>query len=287
MIPKVFDGMRHFLSFMASFTWLKDVLPIPVIKLTRRLRMKVWKNGAYKVLREQQRREGREVLHFLHIGKTGGTAIKAALEGNLETKSFHVLVTPHPFTLRDVPLGDKFTFVLRDPVSRFVSGFNNRQLEGRPSYVQPWTRRERVSFSEFPSANELALGLYSRDSKLRKKARRAMISIEHVNTSYDYWLGSVDYLRSRRNDLIFVSFQESLNEDFKKLVETLELPDSVKLPRKASEANRTDGKLNSRLEGTAVKNLTKWYALDYEIYKYCKTIRQEKIPPSLGVRGST
>ena len=50
----------------------------------------------------------KEKLHFLHIGKTGGTAIKYALRNNLDKGRYEIILHNHNTTLEDVPKGDKF-----------------------------------------------------------------------------------------------------------------------------------------------------------------------------------
>lgn len=269
----LFDRIRELISALAEIRWLKDLMPPALIARTRELRMKVWQRGAYKELRQRTLGEGRQLLHFLHIGKTGGTAIMAALEGHRDTEDFHILITPHPFTLKMVPPGDKFAFVLRDPVQRFVSGFNNRKMQGKPSYDQPWTRREKRAFEVFETANELALALGSEDEGTRRQARRAMRDIEHVNTSYAFWLGDTEYLSSRMQDLLFVGFQENLDHDFAAFARQAGLSGDIRLPSSDSESNRTTRDADKRLEVRAIENLETWYAADFKTYHFCKRLR--------------
>src|SRR6056297_1213665 len=93
-------------------------------------------------------------VHFLHIRKAGGTAIKEALK-DIAVKQ-NVILHPHKTRLKDIPEGEKVFFFLRNPVSRFVSGFNSRLREGKPRYNSPWNEGEKVAFSRFPTANDLA-----------------------------------------------------------------------------------------------------------------------------------
>ena len=69
-----------------------------------------------------------EPIHLFHIGKTAGTALKQALLDH-PSPTYSVLLHGHGVTLADVPAGEKFMFVIRDPLSRFVSGFNGRLRE--------------------------------------------------------------------------------------------------------------------------------------------------------------
>jgi hypothetical protein len=66
----------------------------------------------------------KDAVHFLHLPKTGGTAIKFAIEPYLMRGLYVILTHPHEFKLRDVPTGERVCFVLRDPVARFGWRFN-------------------------------------------------------------------------------------------------------------------------------------------------------------------
>ena len=73
-------------------------------------------------------------LHFLHIGKTGGTAVKHALKP--VAAAGHLMLHGHDVRLHDVAPGEQVFFFLRDPLSCFVSAFYSRQREGRrPGHV--------------------------------------------------------------------------------------------------------------------------------------------------------
>ena len=142
-------------------------------------------------------------VHFLHVGKTGGTAIKHAIEraGRSTARGgggpWAVHLHRHGVTLRDVPDGEKFFFFVRDPVSRFVSAFYSRQRQGRPRYKGQWSRRERVAFECFLTPDQLASALDSTNEAERASARAAMTGISHVRDSYWKWFESEDYFLSR------------------------------------------------------------------------------------------
>jgi len=72
-------------------------------------------------------------VHFLHIGKTGGTAIKhaigsaqASISGDGAGLPCVVHLHRHAVRLRDVPAGERFFFFVRDPLEltmKVVAGF--------------------------------------------------------------------------------------------------------------------------------------------------------------------
>ena len=212
-------------------------------------------------------------VHFLHVGKTGGTAFKHAVRAASPPPARCVIhLHPHRVVLRDVPEGERFLFFLRDPVTRFVSGFYSWQREGRPRYRTRWSPEERVAFERFPTPGALALALSADDREEGALARAAMRNIRHVRDGYWKWFESEDYFRSRVQDLFFIGFQETLAGDFEILKSRLGLPDRLALPDDAVEAHVTPPGLDRRLRAGAVENLRKWYEEDYRFLDLCREI---------------
>jgi len=228
------------------------------------------------------RAAGKQTVHFLHIGKTGGTALKEAL-AKVPGKKYRIITHRHATTLRDVPHGDKVIFFVRDPISRFVSGFYSRQRRGMPRYNFPWSKEEAEAFAYFSTPNQLALALSSSDPAIKEAALEAMQAIRHVNTHYSYWLISREYLLSRRKSILFIGTQENLEEDFEIIKKILELPNNVQLPNDPVKAHRNPPNVDRNLDPEAIANLSEWYAEDHELYKLCLEIR-EQIISSMWIR---
>ena len=213
-------------------------------------------------------------LHFLHIGKTGGTAIKHALTPVAAERQ--IVLHGHGARLSDVATGEQVIFLLRDPLSRFVSAFYSRQREGRPRYVVPWTPEEEAAFGRFQTANALAHALSSTSPAERRKAERAMHIIAHVNSRYWDWLLGPDYLHSRGADIRFIGLQEHLAEDFAILRTRLGLPDTVRLPDDDVAAHRNPASVDRSLDETAIRNLSAWYAEDFVAIGECRRLARER-----------
>ncbi len=224
------------------------------------------------------------VVHILHIGKTGGTAIRYAFEHGIENSSstkgpdlvrfrsadYLVSVYDHSVTLLDIPPGEKVIFFLRDPVNRFVSGFNSRKRHGRPRYNIPWTRKEAAVFTRFETSTALGEALSSSNSRDRHAATRAMRDLQHSKLSYSFWLISKAYLMSRLADVFFIGFQERFDADFELLKAKLLLPTSVQLPKGDVESHRAPDALDVSLSKLATANLRNWHSADYEIFALCQ-----------------
>ena len=170
---------------------------------SRRRLVRHWASGMVVGL------QGQEVVHLLHIYKTGGTALKRALNSVGCTRRFRFFTHKHSVTLRSVPRGQQFIVFVRDPVDRFVSGFYCRHRQGRPTYFTPWSEAEAVTFARYASPNEIGEALSAGRGEARL-ARDAMQSLDRMITPFSHWLGPQDYLRSRIDDLLLVGRQETL-----------------------------------------------------------------------------
>ena len=66
-----------------------------------------------------------------------------------------------------------------------------------------------------------------------------MNGINHVRSRLSDWLGDEDLLRARRDRIILVGWQETLDADFRRLVDLLGLPTSTSLPTDEAAAHRS------------------------------------------------
>lgn len=221
------------------------------------------------------RRQGKRVIHFLHIGKTGGSAVKYGLTHYPPARHYAVCLHDHHVKLSDISTGDGVIFTVRDPLTRFVSGFYSRQRQGQPRYFIPWTADERRAFEYFPTADRLATAISSSAAEDRARAHSAMASIRHVKASYWRWFKSEQYFRSRLADIFFIAFQERLAEDFDGIRSKLGMPDVARLPVDDSLAHRNPGGLDKHLTDEAVANLRSWYRADFEFIALCKEVARD------------
>jgi Sulfotransferase family len=224
-------------------------------------------------------------LHFIHVGKTGGTALKRALiksgvayrenwdpERAAETPYGRVVLHRHRFKLQDVPAGDGVFFCVRDPISRYLSGFYSRLNRGEPRYHYEWTTAEQRAFQKFRDPQALAVALVSADEHERAQAGEAMRAIRHLRPMRRQ-LGTRRQLRARHVQIIYIARQETLADDWEQLKALLDLPPDVRLPSRPVSANRRDTSGDVRLEDAAVSALRDWYRLDYDLLRYCDGLR--------------
>jgi hypothetical protein len=254
--------------------------------LRQRLRMrkrllKPWIQSVEGRLHRQQ------VIHFIHIGKTGGSAIKEAIRGDIRgVKSVYqdvapgtrILTSSHHIDLGRTPPRDDVFFVLRDPVGRYISGFMSRLRQGKPRHDSPWSATERRAFERFPTPDDLAVALSSGDAETRAAAQAAMRDIRHVRSTFADWLGSPELLRKRRKHILLVGWQETLSDDFERLRGLVGLPDHCQLPSDPYRANRATEDRPPELSELGSANIREWYAGDYAIIDVLEEMGLTKRP---------
>jgi hypothetical protein len=217
-------------------------------------------------------KDARPALYAFHIGKTGGTALNETLLAHGDGARYRLIFGGHTLTLRDVPAGERFMFVIRDPLKRFVSAFNGRLREDRPRYHYPWRDEEKAAFAIFTTPDELATALSSADPQERRQAEAAMRGIGHVNTPYSYWFDDEKTFRSRVSDVFFIGFTERLSDDFELLKRKLGLPPELQLPHDETAAHRTPPGFPTQLSDDGRANLERWYARDIAFVELCREL---------------
>ena len=211
------------------------------------------------------------VVHVLHIRKTGGTALKDALATCPKPTGVRIVFHGHSVRLTDIPPRDEVVFFVRDPVTRFVSGFNGRLREGRPRYNVPLSARERRALTRFPTPDDLALGLYADDPSTRHEAHAAMREVRNVGTRLADWLGDAGTLMARRDTILLAGWTDTLSEDFQRLKALLGLSSECRLPT-GDSAHRAPETQTRTLSDSAVANLRRWFADDEPLLAACREL---------------
>lgn len=218
-------------------------------------------------------------LRMIHIGKTGGTALKTMFNSKrdeLKSKGLSFKGRNHKATFEDV-LEDRcenVIFFVRHPVGRFVSAFNSRLRQGAPRHHSAWTGRESLIFRAFKEPNALAEALSSERRNLAKAAEWSMRSINHVKDHMSKWLFSIDYLERNREYIFYLGTTETMDQDVEKLFNKIGIsPPGQELDEVAS--HKTPAGFSKTLSDVAVENLTRWYAEDIKMYEWCLANRDE------------
>jgi hypothetical protein len=188
------------------------------------------------------------------------------------------------FTLANLPEDEFFFFALRDPISRFVSGFESRRRQGRPRYFKPWSKKERAIFKRFATANALAMALSSTDDDERESAEAAMGTLLHAGTVWT-WFGDEEAFAQREPFLLKVLFTDRLDDDFADLTEKLGLGSfHPVLPHDDVGSHRAPSHA-PLLEDAAVEALRHWYRRDYDFWHLCRDLEARRAEGSGPVPG--
>lgn len=217
----------------------------------------------------------KERVHFLHIRKTGGSAIKSVLRRFPETSKYIIEVHSHKTSLVDIPKGEKIIFCLRDPITRFVSGFYSRQRKGQPRYNIEWNSIEKEIFENFKTPNDLACALAEESSDPYTLALKAMDGIKHFG-HYDSWYVDIEYFLSRIEDILYIGFTETLDVNFKYISIILALPQFASLPKDDYTRHSNPPDLDRFIHDLGIIALKNWYLEDYKFVSLCKQIMSNK-----------
>jgi len=230
-------------------------------------------------------------VHFIHVGKCGGTALRFAVRqaqeetGPIESPWGPLSAEPgHKVTLADVPNGDKAVLAFRDPVSRFVSGFYSRLRKGRPRHFREWSDDERKAFGWFETPEALADALGD-GWRQRRRAERAMRSIRQLRRPMTQWAGRPAFFRENLDKVLYVARLETLDEDWERLKELLDIPRDVPLPQDDRGAHRTSYPRDTAISERGREALARWYAEDYELIEIADGLREGRFGPSAGPAG--
>ena len=198
--------------------------------------------------------------------------------GRLTTPWGRIRGHDHSFRFMDVGPDDMAVITLRDPATRFASGFLSRLRKGAPRYYNEWTPDERQAFEWFPSPGTLADALAESSGELHERAEFALRSIRHVRDPMTHWTGDAGYVRDRAEDVLYVARQETLDADWELLKELLDLPRGQTLPLDPVVAHRwTDG-VDREISPKGIEALREWYAADYELLELAEEMRQNGCP---------
>ena len=210
-------------------------------------------------------------VHFLHIGKCAGTAIKDFAEATNAAFACQVKIISHDHnvSLSDIPTGASYFFSIRDPVTRFYSAFYSRKRKGAPRYYGEWSEGEARAFERFPEANDLAESLFN-ETSTGFHAFSAMKSIGHLCKFQHDWFPDIEEIFTARPPMCILR-TEFLEADFVDLKKLIGLSDGFDLIKDPVKAHKNDYRATLPLTDKAVKKLRIWYASDILFYKLANT----------------
>jgi len=237
--------------------------------------------------RRQDRRNSRLASHrptfvFFHLGKTGGGSVRQLL-GPIRSQWVSV---GHRGTLDeiqqqwpDLPM----VFFVRDPLTRFVSGFNNfRRAVVHKSTGKLPSDHQLVAYSLFATANDLAEGLVSHDEHTRSSAHWAIGRLGFLSNHLTANLGSPAIVDQHRPQIALIGLFERFDISIEAMRVALHLPASLQLPAEPSLAHRGLSHLPNQLSPMGRAAVTQWYRADIALYEHCRHIHLVQTQELLG-----
>jgi hypothetical protein len=147
-------------------------------------------NPKLQDIREQIRNGHSPHLGFLHIPKTGGSGLNA-FGRKLVARGYQFpCIFGHTWKVEKILTHFpemRLCFILRDPLSKMISGFNSRLVQGRPTHNSLWSPREAAAFALFPSTRHLLDAIISDDEYQKSALNYAMRAIQHLRWNYSFY----------------------------------------------------------------------------------------------------
>lgn len=224
-----------------------------------------WAGLEIRLRRIRRSNQQRRVVYFLHIGKAAGSQIKQIIaQINSSATGVYLAAQTHDVFLHQLPQPADYFFSIRDPISRFRSGFYSRKRKGRPLNDIEWTAYEAAAFARFAHANDLAEALFE-PGELGMQAVAAIKSIRHTaQDQIDWFMLAGDIFATRPP--IWVIRQEHFAADLATFIARLGLDFQPVITRDDRHAHSNDYASVPALSDKAVANLRRWYAQDFAFY---------------------
>ena len=218
-----------------------------------------------------------DTIHFLHIGKAAGTAITHLSHQVNQIKGKNAIIKRnHDVFLKDIPDSCLYFFSIRDPISRFKSGFYSKKRRGWPRIKTEWSASEELAFQSYEQATELAEDLFEPDER-GARAWAAMKSIRHTAQNQSDWFYCYGHFLSVRPP-VWIIRQEYFEQDFADFLNKsgldIEFSD-LKMPAKPIETHANDYAGLPDISDKALRNLRNWYCQDVEFYRMCENWMEE------------
>ena len=223
---------------------------------------------------------------FLHVGKGAGTTIEEWSGGlgnaNRIKEEYHFRFNRNHLHVLGDDKTSCYMFTVRDPISRWVSGFWSEARVGCPDHygIQDPQHISLIRFPlfMFPTPNALAEALS--DPVLGFFARRAVGAIRHTRWNFEYYLPNLeDMIRAKR--IPFVASVNTLASDIAHVEKIIGVKSSFNISASPhAHANSLQSSL-SKLSPLAICNLVQLLKRDYELMDilFAHGLIKEKILP--------
>ena len=207
-------------------------------------------------------------IYFLHIRKSGGTNLGNSFNKINKNSSTKIIKLRHRDKIYNLEKNQKYCFSVRDPITAYVSAFNDRKREGRPTFNIKKNLFEKISFYFFKSSDELAKNLYSKNVYKKILSNFAIRSITHVNEPLYSWFKISEI---KRHKPYFIFDVKTLRSDYELFCKKLKIKNNELSSDKI--IIHKSPVIKDKLSKTSKANLKKYFSKDIEIYNYIHSIK--------------
>ena len=213
------------------------------------------------------------IICLLHPGKTGGTYLKSVMRHNKGAWTRRIKLLNHretaATTAQEFGPDRKLAFSFRHPTDRFISAFQSRRRQGRPTYNRMWSPAEATAFLYFDTPNELAEALDSENDRMRSAAYFAFNSIMHIRSNYAFYFENLYTLANEAENIEACIDVSNLTGKLPEFLTRLGVAD-FEIPIGTEKHANPDPA--QPLSERALANLAEFWAEEYEFYNAFKEI---------------
>lgn len=200
-----------------------------------------------------------KTLHFIHIGKCGGSSLQEAIRlSPVVQNSYAKVLRSHVGGFKFVENCD-YLIVIRNPIERAISAFSWRKKlvvhDEHPEQVVRFPG-EREILNRYSSLERLAEALYFPETGiLNQLAARDFESIHHLRERISFYLNPLLPML-RRDNTLGIIVQERMNQDVKKILD-VNLTSDFKKNKDKLDSSRS-------MSSAAILNLKRYLAGDFK-----------------------
>ncbi len=231
-----------------------------------------------RAIREQIRNGRSPELGFLHIPKTGGSGV-ARFGRRIVARGYRFpCVFGHGWKVEQILTHFpemRLCFILRDPLSKMISGFNSRLRQGRPTYNRVWSPNslwspaEAAAFAMLPSARDLLDAILSEDEFRQSSLAYAMHAIRHLRWDYPFYFKDVATVRARSDRFALIGDISNVAGFIERIAILSGVPAGLaaELYEKRHEAGGKSGDPLAELSAEQIERIRLHLRKDYRIHR--------------------
>ena len=218
---------------------------------------------------------GKQNVHFLHIGKTGGTTFRNQFAASYRKDPSLVLrhnillsLGSHEMNISEVPSNQLVTFCIREPLELLSSAFYNYH----PDYKNYWFDNSKnqvwVSwYQKFPTMSSWVNGLMAKNEIAEEGFSLNM----HLSRRLEFYLLSPAIINLLEKRIYFIADTATLDDDLERFAQ---LSGMQYVSKRLNNSMKPE---TDELTEAQKNYLKSRFANDFALYVECRRIREKII----------